>query len=390
MKNPRQLSLKKMGKQDREHQVLLGLVDHYILTGKPVGSHTLQEAGFDELSSATIRNYFANLEDKGYLSQPHSSGGRIPTDLAFRTYAQTYINDDADLLGDNPFESIRLSETREISTFLQQSAEQLSVETQCAVFLSAPRFDHDFVVDIKLVAIDPQRCLCVLVTDFGVIKTEVLPLPHKLTAFAVKRLESYFHWRLTGLDPIENLTPEETALGQTLYHEVMIRYIVGYSTFIDEDLYRTGFSRLLSYPEYQDATLLASSLSLFENTHGMRQLLRASMSSDEVKCWIGDDLATYTSSESHCSVLAIPYHINRSPVGALTLLGPTRIPYRRLFNLLRKFSLSVSEAITRSLYKFKVSFRQPEKGTLYLQNEEHRVIGQSRLILLEDNRKSNN
>ncbi len=84
------ISLKRIGKQDRERKVLLGLVDYYIKTGKPVGSNTLKEVGFEELSSATIRNYFANLEEEGYLSQSHSSGGRIPTNLAYRTYAHAY------------------------------------------------------------------------------------------------------------------------------------------------------------------------------------------------------------------------------------------------------------------------------------------------------------
>ena len=83
---------KKTGKTVRERKVLFGLVEHYIKTGKPVGSHALKEAGFEELSSATIRNYFANLEEEGFLNQQHSSGGRIPTNRAYRLYAQEFLH----------------------------------------------------------------------------------------------------------------------------------------------------------------------------------------------------------------------------------------------------------------------------------------------------------
>lgn len=377
------IPIKRAGKQDRERRVLLGLVDYYIKTGRPVGSNTLKEAGFGDLSSATIRNYFAHLENEGYLSQLHSSGGRVPTSLAYRTYAQAYASE---LSTDHiaAFDEIRDFDSREVAAFLQKGAEKLSQATHSAVFLSAPRFDHDFIVEIKLISIDIQRCLCVIITDFGVIQTEILHLPSKLSSFAIKRIESYFQWRLTGLHLPENLIPEEEEIARTFYNELMLRYIVGYSNFIDEEIYRTGFSYLLSYSEFQDASILASSLSLFENAHSMRLLLRESTSFDQLKFWIGDDLTAYTSQTPQCAVIAIPYHIHQKPVGAVGLLCPTRVPYRTLFSTLRLFSESISEALTRNLYKFKINFRQPEKGMIYLPQEDKEWMGRSNLMLLEN------
>jgi heat-inducible transcriptional repressor len=381
------VSVKRIGKQDRERKVLLGLVDYYIKTGKPVGSNTLKETGFEELSSATIRNYFSHLEQDGYLIQAHSSGGRIPTNLAYRAYAHAYINFDRIKIETDFFKEIREFESREVAAFLQESAENLSRATKCAIFLSAPRFDHDFVVSLKLVSIDNYRCLCVIITDFGVIQTEILHFPSRLSSFAIKRIESYFQWRLTSLNPPENLEKEEELIARNFYNELMVRYIVGYSNFIDEEIYRTGFSHLLTYPDFQDASVLASSLALFENAHHMRLLLRECITVNQLKFWIGDDLTAYTNSIPNCAVLAIPYYINNKPIGAIGLLGPARIPYRTLFSLLHLFSESVSQALTRSIYKFKISFRQPQAGSLYLPQEEHRLIGQSRLILIEDKRE---
>lgn len=385
MKTWKPIPIKRISKQDRERKVLLGLVEYYIQTSKPVGSNSLKDAGFGDLSSATIRNYFANLEEAGYLTQAHSSGGRIPTPLAYRVYAETYVDGKAHKFEENPFRSLLQFDSREMAFFLQEAAESLSQLSRCAVFVSAPRFDHDFVIDIKLVALDAFRCLCVLITDFGVVQTEILRLSEKLSSFAIKRIESYFHWRLTGLSEPENLEPEEKAIGQTFYNELMLRYIVRYSNFVDEDIYRTGFSHLLTYADFQDTKLLAGGLSLFENVHGMRLLLKECIALDRLKFWIGDDLDQHVA-HANCSILTIPYYINHKPVGAVGIMGPTRLPYRVLFTALRLFSECVSETLTRNIYKFKISFRQPEVDKLYLQKEEHKLIGQSRLILLEDKR----
>lgn len=369
--------VKKLGKQDRERKVLLGLVDYYIETGKPVGSNTLKDAGFDDLSSATIRNYFAHLEEEGYLSQQHSSGGRIPTEKAFRLYANEYLHslilNEED---DHKLHDLRNQETKNIAAFLQQGAELLSNLTHHAIFLSAPRFDHDVIISIKLVSIDIHRCLCVMVTDFGVIKTEILQTPLKLSAFAVKRIESYFQWRLTGLDQPENLEPEEEQLAHRFYNEIIVRYLVGYSTFIDEEIYRTGLSKLIAFPDFQDAATLANSLALFENAHSMRLILRECSKLHDLKFWIGEDLSNYSVGPQNCAVIAVPYCINQQPVGAIGLLCPMRTPYPRIFGLMRAFADSISEALTRNIYKYKISYRQPHKTPF--------LIEQGSMMLLED------
>lgn len=378
--------IKKSGKHDRERKVLLGLIEYFLKTGKPVGSNTLKDVGFADLSSATIRNYFAHLEESGYLLQQHSSGGRIPTDKAFRLYASEYHNEisTAPPQEQIEFNQLRNSETREIASFLQNAAEKLAEMTNGAVFLSAPHFEQDFIIAIKVIAIDSTRCLCVLVTDFGQILTEILYTPTKLSSFAIKRLESYFHWRLTGHDKPEGLDKEEETLAQSFYNELLVRYIVDYNHFIDEEIYRTGFSKLLAYPEFHDSATLANSLALFENTHGMRLLLKECSKHDRLLFWIGDDLITYSPhAKPNCAVLAVPFHVNKQTVGAVGLLGPMRMPYRTLFSTLRGFAESVSEALTRNLYKFKISMKQPKAGSL-IKQEELRLIGQSKHLLLEN------
>jgi heat-inducible transcriptional repressor len=365
----------KVDRHQREKQVLLGLVEQYLISGKPIGSHTLKEAGFDHLSSATIRNYFAKLEEEGFLMQPHTSGGRLPTEKAFQFYAceskgQGII--DRDLL-------LRISELRRISTkeigaIIRKFVEQLSSFTGTAAFISAPRFDRDFVVDIKVVPLDHERCLFVVLTDFGMVQTEVLPIKDKLTTFSAKRIESYLRARLTGQEHDHTLEPDEERIAQEYYNEVMVRFLIGYSNFAEEDLLWNGLSEMLHYPEFRDPALLAESMALYENSTGMRHLVRDVCAHQSLKVWIGDELKPFAGNHPPATVAAIPYRIHQQTVGALGILGPMRIPYRKFYGILEAMSEALSDCLTQNLYKFKLTFRQPMPLQKRIEYKETKMI----------------
>lgn len=380
------LTPKKPAKDQREKLILFGLVDLYLQQGKPIGSNTLRENGFETLSSATIRNYFSKLEEEGYVKQPHSSGGRIPTILAYKTYVEEHL--DKPRLA--PEEKKKIDqwlkkETREVASYLLQTVEKMSEITHCAAFLSAPRFDQDFILEIKLLYIDHRRLLCVLVTDFGLIRTEVLYTEKKLSSFTLKRLEAYFNWRLTGIDK-PTLDPEEEALGAQLYKEIMLRHVVSYTNFSAEDLFQAGFSKLLAYSDFNDAAALASGLSLFENKQMLRQLLSITCEQGKLMCWIGDDLHPFAPEATACTVITIPYRINQTICGSLGILGPNRIPYRELFGQMQEIARVLSESLTKSVYKFKISFRSPKPSHLEFQKNYPGFLDQSQTLLLENKR----
>lgn len=365
---------KRKQRAERERAVLIGLVELFLLTGKPVGSNTLKENGFDDISSATIRNYFANLEKEGFLKQEHSSAGRVPTPAAFKLYASHHMH--SDHTDPKEFDLLKKEldkDTREIAGYLQSASELLSNLTQGAVFLSSPRFDQDLIVDIKVVGIDAKRCLAVIVTDFGLVHTEILYTPKKLSSFSIKRLEAYFNFRLTGLDR-PKLNKEEEELGATFYNELMMRHIVGYSNFSAEDIYKTGFSKLIRFPEFRDAAVLATGLSIFENTAFMRTLLGECTREATLKVWIGDDLNHPSARTAQSSIIAVPYFIHGKAVGAIALLGPIRMPYPKMFGILKSFSLILSEVLTRNLYKYKITYRQPAAEQVELKTEPPKLI----------------
>lgn len=355
----KKLTPRKPPKDQRERLVLMGLIELYLETGKPVGSNTLRENGFEALSSATIRNYFSKLEEEGLLKQQHSSGGRTPTSLAYQLYAEAHLkNPQVDEKETSSLKKNLFKETRALGSYLQHTAEALSEATGCAVFLSSPRFDQDFVTDVKLVAVDSNRCLCVLITDFGLVHTETLYTDKKLSPAVLKNIEGYFHWKLTGLDK-PDLAPQEEALATRFYGEAMLRHLVGSTNFAMEDITKTGFSKLLSFGDFNDATALAEGLSLFENREALQSLLQECMKNGHLSCWIGGAL-------QGCSAIAIPYRIHHNIVGSIAILGPHRIPYRKLFGILIAASDAISASLTKSLYKFKISYRQPQNEPLNL------------------------
>ena len=368
--NYKQLSAKKLPKADREQAVLFGLIELYLKTGKPIGSHTIQEQGFESLSSATIRNYFAKLEETGLLKQQHTSGGRIPTEKAMKIYTDTYLDQGTVEKGQEALlESLFGKETREVATLLHQAIDSLSDLTQCAVFISAPRFDQDFIQDVKLVQLSQTKILTVLITDFGLTRTEILYLEHPTNQLFLRTCEEYFLWRINkGEKPLFH-TEAETKTAQRIYNEVIVRHVVGYANFPNEEIFRTGLSKLLVYPEFNDATSLANSLALLEDETLMRSLLKDTVKKGRLTCWIGDELCPLIPESSECTVIAIPYYINHILAGSIALLGPMRLPYRNLFGLCRLFSEKISQKLTESLYKYKITFRTPTNSEKCIENK---------------------
>lgn len=378
------LTPKKPSKDQREKVVLFGLIELYLQSGKPIGSNTLRENGFESLSSATIRNYFVKLEEEGYLKQQHSSGGRVPSSLAFKLYAQDHLHQPRiNAAQKKEIEKMLSKETREVAAYLQRSAESISDITQCAVFLSAPRFDQDFILEIKLLGIDSSRLLCAIITDFGLIHTELLHIDRKLSGFTLKRLEAYFNFRQTGIEKPQ-IDPEEEALAAQLYKELLLRHIVSHTHFSTTDLSQAGFSKLLNYPDFNEASALASGLSLFENKQMLRSLLTNTCNKGQLCCWVADDLHTFAPEASSCSVITIPYRIHHTIGGAIGILGPNRIPYRELYGQLEQIAQTISDSLTKSIYKYKISFRNPKPSDPQVNQDFLGSLDQSQYLLLED------
>lgn len=367
-------------KNAKEEAVLLTVIALYLEKHQPIGSETVQKESSLNLSASTIRNYFAKLEEKGYLEQKHTSGGRVPTEIAFCLLSQKSLAHET--IPENyaeELDTLFLSSSRELASLFQKSVETLSAQVQGAVFLSTPRFDHDFVVDLKLVNIDSQRIVCVIVTDFGLIYTETLYSPKMLSHFQLKRIETYFQYRLTHINP-PTLSPEELNIAKNFYKEIMLRHLTKYAHFNKEDLYRSGLSPFLNQKAFTELEQYTTSLALFEDDKRLRHLLKEAQKRKALCISIGNDLAIDSSNSPPVAVVAAPYYIHEKPVGAVAFLMPYEKCYKEALALLKIFSKKLSTHLTSTLYKFKLTYREPEDATkqlettqklLSLQEEKH-------------------
>lgn len=360
----------------RESKILYTLLtttELYLKTGQPVGSLTLKEYGNSNLSTATIRNYFSLLETEGFLKKNHISGGRIPTELAFRYYVDHYADSTYDELPPQTIERINQlpKESQNIIKDLQRASELLGDILQLPVCFSSPRFDHDSIMNIQLSLVDEQRIVVILSTEFGQIFTETIWLPEPTTLISLKRIESFLQSYIHKQPPTHPLSAQEEKMGMTLYNEVVVRYLTRYCNFSEADLYQTGLSKLLKHEFFsQEPDTLASGLSLFENRRHMCRLLNIGMYRDRPSAFIGKELSDiFETPSTQCTIITTPYYMNRTPLGAFGVLGPINVPYREIFAVLTLFTERLRESLTQSFYKFKLSFRRPYPSNHKISNQ---------------------
>lgn len=366
--------------------ILLTAIELYLKTGQPVGSKTLKDSLRSQMSSATIRNYFVELEARGFLKKNHISGGRIPTDLAYRYYIDRFVSSE-----ESPEipESVLLKlnvlteENRNITKDLQKIIELLGEVLNLPVFFSSPRFENDSVTNIQLTLVDEQRAVVILATEFGQIFTDILWLPEPFKPESLRRVELFLQNYLRKGPRKTELSEKEEQISKTLYNEIVVRYLMRYCNFSEEDLHQTGLSRLLSYEVFKDSEFLAIGLSLFENRRYMSKLLEISMRRDQPTAFIGRELSDILGAPySECSVIAMPYFIHRTPLGAFGVLGSEHLPYKEIFPTMKLFSDKIKHSLSRSFYKFKLSFRRPCPTDPKLSKEPSSLTGYASIKLL--------
>ncbi|NGX36618.1 MAG: hypothetical protein K1000chlam1_01468, partial [Candidatus Anoxychlamydiales bacterium] len=226
----------------------------------------------------------------------------------------------------------------------------------------------------------PTKLLCVIITDFGLIKTEILYSKMELDENRLKLIEDFFLYRMQKKN--KPLIEDAALLKQAklLYNEIMVRYIVGYANYNREDIYKTGLSKLLSYEEFKDPSVLAEGLSVFENLDQMQLVLQSTIKNNSLSFFMGSDLEKFGLKAENMALICTPYYISNIAVGAIGILCPLRSPYKKLFSILKAYSNHLSDNLTKSIYKFKITFRK---------TSDYKNITQ-KSILLEDKSKGVN
>jgi heat-inducible transcriptional repressor len=349
MTTPRNLVLR-----EKDKLVLNAVVENYLKLGQPISSGLLVHKRVIDDSAATIRNIMVKLEEMGYLVQPHTSAGRVPSDMGLKFYVNSLLDELIFAGGPSGFDSPDFHLRRgDLGTFLNRVSSLLAEKSDNLGFVISPRISRINFHHVRLVKISEERVMVILMTTFNLVLTEILDTHHYLSQVELDRASQYINQRFRG----QNLRAVRDVLVQDLP-----TYRLNYETEIEKltallreyivreesegQLFLQGTSRLLDKPELFDMEKLRSLFQNFEEKVKLTKLISDFISLDRVKVLIGAE--TNLPDATDCALVLSHYGYNNQVLGTLGIIGPKRIPYRRIIPLVdqvaKRLSRTISEA----------------------------------------------
>ncbi len=331
-----------MGVGSRKRDILRVVVTDYIKLAHPIGSRSIARRYKMGFSPATIRNEMADLEELGYLIQPHTSAGRIPTQKGYRYYVDELM-EESDLDEEEKKKILEVYEyerMREIEEIIKHTSRLLSSITNYTSLILGPQLRKSAFKKLQIMPIDSQRGLLVLVSDTGFVKNKVINLPQTLSSGELNKIVSYLNRRLEGLSLEQFTSRLINELRRDLYHYV--RFLEDTFTLVEESLTEDerrvilgGTTNILNQPEFGDIEKVKGLLSLFEQHSQLASLLSAPLADvDSVIIRIGRE--NILEEVQECSLVMTTYRLGNDIIGTIGLLGPTRMNYSKAVSVVRQ------------------------------------------------------
>ena len=330
---------------ERKTKILNAIIRNYLETGEPVGSRTISKYTDLNLSSATIRNEMADLEELGYILQPHTSAGRIPSDKGYRFYVGHLMEEKNREVDD--MKQFVIEHTEKMEQVLQKVAKVLAANTNYATMVSAPSYHRNKVKFIQLSNVDEEQILAVIVTEGNMVKNKIIPVSEPLDNETMLKLNILLNSNLNGLALEEiNLATIAKLKGQAGIHSDIVSNVLdtlGETMGQDEDIkiYTSGTTNLFKYPELSDSAEKASELiSTFEEKQQLASLVTENLLDEEntgIQVYIGNESPIQTMKD--CSVVTATYELGEGVRGTIGIVGPKRMDYEKVManlNTLKK------------------------------------------------------
>ncbi len=325
---------------ERKMKILQAIIRNYLETGEPVGSRTISKYTDLNLSSATIRNEMADLEELGYILQPHTSAGRIPSDKGYRLYVDKMMEDKEREIYE--MKEMLLEKEDKMDHLLKQVAKVLAVSTNYATMITAPQIHRNKLKFIQLSKVDAGQLLAVIVVEGNVIKNTMLAVEEELDEETLLKLNILLNTHLNGLSIEEiNLGMIAALKQQAGIHSAIVSDVidaVAEAIKADEDLeiYTSGTNNILKYPELADKQKASELINTFEEKQMLTELVQDSFSEENgtgIQVYIGDE--TPIQSMKDCSVVTATYELEEGMKGTIGIIGPKRMDYDKVVGTLK-------------------------------------------------------
>ncbi|UFJ43175.1 heat-inducible transcriptional repressor HrcA [Brevibacillus humidisoli] len=334
---------------DRQRFILNAIVDNYIRSAEPVGSRTISKREGLGISSATIRNEMADLEELGYLEQPHTSAGRVPSTKGYRFYVDNLVKpqhlSEEELVNLKQLFADRITHVEQV---IEHTASILSQVTNYTSIVLGPEIFEHRLKHIQIVPLNDQQAVAIIVTHTGRVENTLLDLPAGIPAAEIEKLVNILNSKLQDV-PLWQLR-------QRLYREVaseMRRHVEPYEEMLvtienafksesADRIFLHGRAKIINQPEFRDVEKVRDLFELLEQNDQLMQLFNTQETGLMIR--IGQENSMDVM--KNCSIVTTSYYLDGKPVGTVGILGPTRLEYAKVIAVLDYLAIGLSRILT--------------------------------------------
>ena len=336
---------------ERKVTILKAIIKTYLETGEPVGSRTISKYSELKLSSATIRNEMSDLEEMGYIIQPHTSAGRIPSDKGYRFYVDQIMQEKENEVTE--FKDVMVQKVDKLELVLKKMAQALAANTNYAAMISGPSYHKTKLKFIQLSRVEANKLLVVVVVEGNIIKNTMIDIGEDLGEQELLNLNILLNSSLNGLTIeeinlgiISKLKGEAGSKGQIV--ELVLNEVAEAIRTQEEDLqiYTSGATNIFKYPELSDGEKASQLLGAFEQKEALKELIDDVNSNEQtnesgIQVYIGEEMPVQSMKD--CSVVTANYELGEGLRGTIGIIGPKRMDYEKVLTTLRNLMTQLDE-----------------------------------------------
>ena len=345
---------------DRKKRILQAIIDDYIETAEPIGSRSIARKHEIGLSSATIRNEMADLEELGYITQPHTSAGRVPSDKGYRFYVDQIVKpSDVSRQEVDYIEKEFRTDISELTQLIKRASIAISKTTQYTSIATTPEVKKSVVKALQLVPIDSGNVLVVVVTNVGTYKSNVMRTPEDISSDVLIKISNILNGLIGGLfiGQINDSTLKNLEKLEGLSDEILLLIIGKVVECIRQihsaEVFFNGATNILNYPEFRDIQKAQEILNILDSRETLIELLNG-RDEEQMNILIGKEVEI--EGIDNCSVITTSYSFGDIAIGSIGIIGPKRMAYSRVISSISYIKRKINEEIIKLLCGILVTF----------------------------------